>query len=679
MGGYFKCVEKLWKGYQTGEDLLASLPTLDMDGETISPLSEEDDETTEDKDFKVVEKKRYVASTGKTSQPWYTRKERSNEKGPCTKKPNDAGYRTQRGRGKATRRISTWTPLSMGTSSSKSKESDKDSEESESGLKLVTKAGGLPAETEMTVYAEEGNRAKGPHQNESGKMPNNDGDATDSGARMKQCNREVAEPHIIGRKQSSLGGEDNTDRFIIVTKERTKKRGGDDYVDKGKGQQEENKHERKDLRREERGQSEDWSEDDFVRITETSISSQDRREEMDALETREADGRHVPKKKRKKTFSSSNLHQTQTEHLEAIDQSEHEESAEKAQESIGSKRKKHKKQKHQLPSDENQTDAAAVVENTNFTVKKKKTKRVSELIQIPEEGESVDDTLKEKQDVELENRWRSSSFLTADQEEEVDQLHEEQLPPLQSASAHTGCSRKPEVSSESADGPEHVLESGGGKKKKKRSARVLEREESEAEETSEAAVRKKKRKRNKSLMGTLESVSDEGHSQLSALVKKKKKQKGTQEVPPSAAEPAESENSSPNVCSSLHTSRKLFTTPEGKHSETSHVSGVSTEKRVPEPLTEGASGPQTSGHVIKRSKKKHADRNDPNWKSFHETPDTQTKEDRTKPQNGSMSTQSKSFPGLQESSSLCNKRKKEAKAKRRLHNPDEDFLSDLNP
>ncbi|XP_038144380.1 aspartoacylase isoform X1 [Cyprinodon tularosa] len=646
----------------------------------------EDAETTEDKDFKVVEKKRYVASTGKTSRPWYTPKERSSEKGPHTQKPNDAGYRTQRGRGKATRRISTWTPLSKGTSS-KLKESDEDSEESESGLKLVTKARGLPAETEnMTVYAEEGKRAKGHHQNESGKMPNNDCDATDSGARMKQCDREVAEIHIIGHEQSSLGGEDNTDRFIIVTKERTKKRGGNDYVDKGKGQQEENKHEKKDLRREEGGRSEDWSEDDFVRITETCISSQDRREktegadEMEALETRQADDRPVPKKKRKKTFSSSNLHQTQTEHLEAIDQSEQEESAEKAQESIGWKRKKHKKQKHQLPSDENQTDAAAVVENTNFSVKKKKTKRVSELIQN-EEGESVDDTLKEKQDVELENRWRSSSFLTADQEEEVDQLHEEQLPPLQSASAHRGCSRKPEVSSKSADGPEHVLESEGGKKEKERSARVLEREESEPEETSEAAVRKKKkRKRTKSLMGTLESVSDEGQSQSGqALVKKKKKQKGTQEVPPSAAEPAESENSPPNVCGSLHSSRKLFTTPEGKHSETSHVSGVSTEKRVPEPLTEGASDPQTSGHVIKRSKKKHADRNDPNWKSFHETQDTQTKEDRTKPQNGSMSTQSKSFPGLQESSSLCNKRKKEAKAKRRLHNPDEDFLSDLNP
>ncbi|XP_038144381.1 aspartoacylase isoform X2 [Cyprinodon tularosa] len=40
MGGYFKCVEKLWKGYQTGEDLLASLPTVDIDGETISPLSD---------------------------------------------------------------------------------------------------------------------------------------------------------------------------------------------------------------------------------------------------------------------------------------------------------------------------------------------------------------------------------------------------------------------------------------------------------------------------------------------------------------------------------------------------------------------------------------------------------------------------------------------------------------
>lgn len=40
MGGYFRCAEQLWESYQTGKGLLASLPTVDVDGEPISPISE---------------------------------------------------------------------------------------------------------------------------------------------------------------------------------------------------------------------------------------------------------------------------------------------------------------------------------------------------------------------------------------------------------------------------------------------------------------------------------------------------------------------------------------------------------------------------------------------------------------------------------------------------------------
>lgn len=40
MGGYFRCAEQLWESYQTGEGLLPSLPTVDVDGEPISPISE---------------------------------------------------------------------------------------------------------------------------------------------------------------------------------------------------------------------------------------------------------------------------------------------------------------------------------------------------------------------------------------------------------------------------------------------------------------------------------------------------------------------------------------------------------------------------------------------------------------------------------------------------------------
>nr|XP_020456231.1 uncharacterized protein LOC109960458 [Monopterus albus] len=69
-GGFFKCVRELWQGYQRDDDLLSSLPTLDIDRTYISPLSEE--ERSEDEDIKVVAKKHFVApSKSKCSQLWY--------------------------------------------------------------------------------------------------------------------------------------------------------------------------------------------------------------------------------------------------------------------------------------------------------------------------------------------------------------------------------------------------------------------------------------------------------------------------------------------------------------------------------------------------------------------------------------------------------------------------------
>ncbi|XP_078142740.1 uncharacterized protein LOC144541748 [Centroberyx gerrardi] len=72
MGSFFKCVETLWKDNKTGAAPEPSLPTIDTDKETISPLSEED-ERSDDEDIKVVEKKLFVTpSKAKSPQPWYT-------------------------------------------------------------------------------------------------------------------------------------------------------------------------------------------------------------------------------------------------------------------------------------------------------------------------------------------------------------------------------------------------------------------------------------------------------------------------------------------------------------------------------------------------------------------------------------------------------------------------------
>ncbi|XP_033489482.2 uncharacterized protein LOC117261249 [Epinephelus lanceolatus] len=69
MGGFFKCVRELWQSYQRAEDLESSLPTVDIDGEDISPLSEEDEGKAEDEDIKVVERKRFMALS-KAKQIW---------------------------------------------------------------------------------------------------------------------------------------------------------------------------------------------------------------------------------------------------------------------------------------------------------------------------------------------------------------------------------------------------------------------------------------------------------------------------------------------------------------------------------------------------------------------------------------------------------------------------------
>lgn len=40
IGGFFKCCQEQWENYERAEDVTESLPTVDVDGECISPVSE---------------------------------------------------------------------------------------------------------------------------------------------------------------------------------------------------------------------------------------------------------------------------------------------------------------------------------------------------------------------------------------------------------------------------------------------------------------------------------------------------------------------------------------------------------------------------------------------------------------------------------------------------------------
>ncbi|XP_026185204.1 phoenix [Mastacembelus armatus] len=76
MGGFFKCVQEQQLDHQRGHDLQPSLPTLDQEGECLSPLSEEEEERSEDEDIKVVERRSFLARLkAKCSKPWYTPEE----------------------------------------------------------------------------------------------------------------------------------------------------------------------------------------------------------------------------------------------------------------------------------------------------------------------------------------------------------------------------------------------------------------------------------------------------------------------------------------------------------------------------------------------------------------------------------------------------------------------------
>ncbi|KAF3841319.1 hypothetical protein F7725_007181 [Dissostichus mawsoni] len=74
----------LRQGCKTKKDVQSSLPTVDMDGEHISPLSEDDGEKVDEADIKVVERKRFVVPSKsrrkkKSSAAEDVRQEKANE------------------------------------------------------------------------------------------------------------------------------------------------------------------------------------------------------------------------------------------------------------------------------------------------------------------------------------------------------------------------------------------------------------------------------------------------------------------------------------------------------------------------------------------------------------------------------------------------------------------------
>ncbi|XP_023198340.1 eukaryotic translation initiation factor 5B-like [Xiphophorus maculatus] len=233
MGGYFRCTEQLWDSYQTGDGLLLSLPTADQDGgEPMSPMSEEEDETTENEDIRVVEKKLFVVSKTKNSQPWYNPRKRSSEETQHNEEHDNAAREPQGGPGIMTRKMSTRIPSLRGPSSSKTKESDEISEETESVDKRVSASGNLPAETGMGKKSRSpGNesRASGLIPEENEQMLGNESDATCRGLSAEQSDREATDPHTGAEEQTGVQDNDIECRTIKVKKRKKEKKDREDY------------------------------------------------------------------------------------------------------------------------------------------------------------------------------------------------------------------------------------------------------------------------------------------------------------------------------------------------------------------------------------------------------------------------------------------------------------------
>ncbi|XP_058484368.1 ABC transporter F family member 4-like [Solea solea] len=85
MGGFFQCARELGQDNDKGDDVPSSLPTVDTDGEYISPLSEEE-ERSESVDIKVVERKIFVAASKAKGIP---QKSNRSVKGQRGKSNND--------------------------------------------------------------------------------------------------------------------------------------------------------------------------------------------------------------------------------------------------------------------------------------------------------------------------------------------------------------------------------------------------------------------------------------------------------------------------------------------------------------------------------------------------------------------------------------------------------------
>ncbi|XP_034540272.1 actin cytoskeleton-regulatory complex protein pan1-like [Notolabrus celidotus] len=611
MVGFLTFVRELCQGCRTGEDVVSSLPTVDIDEDGISPLSENEEEGSENEDIKVVERKLFaVPLKTKRQQTWCNQLKQRNIRNDA-----DAGQEPSQGE-----QCEGLDPTAAMATISRITEEENEQATSHGNSEAL-----------KTTRLDEGGQ-------EEGGTPHSKQETTKSKSSTESTTQEEH-----GHLESDFRVEDPASSFAENGGKKKKKRRGsaedeeqlqssgvpEILNDEGKTQKKKRKKKKeKIITAEERGEEEgaapqDTLESSFVKGKKKQLSFDDatRGEEecavVSPLLALTESVERAPKKRKKRVKTNSEevdqlpapVEHANTEHLDNV----------------------------QEKADEDQVGEKA-------TKRKKKKKKKSENISGHGLAQGDDS-------VSVQETKRTSSFLSADAESSQS---------VEAPVAGAGKARvdAQDIETESAECNGNVDESNEGvmkKKKKKKKRKVLETHDGMEKDQDEPEVkRKKKRAGNETELVTpvesLEgSVDAEFISAEQTVVLKKKKKKRKDKT-----------------CDVIHQSPSAATEESG--------SERLKEPTPPPPEAPGNPAINDLGDKNERRSPKPTDNVSFNLTSLAKSAGSEPKDNKKKKKKqGSIQTaEENAMP-----SSSSDRNVKNMKAKKKLHYPSEDFLSDL--
>uniref|UniRef100_A0A1A8QAZ6 Retinitis pigmentosa GTPase regulator a n=1 Tax=Nothobranchius pienaari TaxID=704102 RepID=A0A1A8QAZ6_9TELE len=582
MASFIISVRELWRSFELGGDLAASLPTIDTDGEVLSSMSEGGEETSESEDIKVVERKCFVTPLRKTrSQSWNSSDKRSSENKIQKKALKDSQKEEAKGTDRRSKNMLSKEFLSSATESSD--DETVVSRKNEASAADIFAQIGRPTEESLTTNSShatacEPSPEKHIRRDQEVRIaptePNCEDFHTDrqSKSERAECGLENQNPSSIDihndtlcrksrvkkrKKKKDREDEEHNQKetddqhyLVDITKEEHLSQQVDTPVLKWK-----EKKKTKDTTPEEEEvrhrQSEEEVEDDSVEDSKWTVSKKTKRRNfVEGNIAAETSGVGSTKKKKKKHLDPD-VPQTSPGHHEET--GKHLENTEVSLETTESRSTKRKKKKEPTSNDDpliagDDDDAVTMETGLNLTVTKISISATEDI------SHKADNSQKKKERAELKkkkmrgsssaviceetvapggdsvlvqiNKEKTSSFLAADEEEKSRKKHKQQHGPSPSAAP-------PDVVTEaltatSADATEGYSESKDGGKRRRGLLLQSVWKEKQNLRNWRMHLKKKKRKRNNieamSSTEKVESLADVEISQTEeAVVKKRKK------------------------------------------------------------------------------------------------------------------------------------------------------------